>query len=381
MKKSITTFVLCSIALIIHAQFPNGSLDTWTSFGTYSEPNGWATINQITTPGANTEDVNGVSGSAARLEVLTDPNLGIVGGYMELGYDVYRNGVAFTQQNINALNFTAKYNLQTGDTMYVDVYFTVNIGPTKYLTGLANRKYAGSVSTFTAYSIPITWASFGYDSLIVSVTVGNNSIGGTVGSYAVVDEFSFSLGAPAVPDSPTSLTVSDISPTVDTPRALISWTDNSDFEIHTAVERSTDINGPWAAVAYAFYNEAPETMDSTSLLFNTMYYYRAWAKNGNDSINSGYSNVDSIMFILTTVKEHPSLAAQLYPNPASNILHIANNNSDYNYQVADIQGRVLINSRSVGKETDIDISKLPKGNYFIRLQKGNVETIKRFVKE
>lgn len=83
---------------------------------------------------------------------------------------------------------------------------------------------------------------------------------------------------------------------------------------------------------------------------------------------------------ISSVDIQLSNTATIYPNPASNQIHLAiPNNLITNYEITDISGKLI--SKSDYKET-IDISNLTTGNYFIKavLQSGKT-IIKQFVKK
>ena len=56
----------------------------------------------------------------------------------------------------------------------------------------------------------------------------------------------------------------------------------------------------------------------------------------------------------------------IYPNPASNIVNILNDNSlnITNIEIIDLTGRIVLN---IENTTDIDVSNLPEGQYFVKV--------------
>ena len=65
-----------------------------------------------------------------------------------------------------------------------------------------------------------------------------------------------------------------------------------------------------------------------------------------------------------------NLNAQIYPNPTTDQLVLTVNSNDYknlNYQLLDLQGKVLGQNRMNNANTSIDVSKLPNGTYFIKI--------------
>jgi hypothetical protein len=70
----------------------------------------------------------------------------------------------------------------------------------------------------------------------------------------------------------------------------------------------------------------------------------------------------------------------IVPNPASGMISITGYENDKAYQVfeiLDLQGKILMNGKTLPVKTSFDISELPNGIYFLRLE----EKVFRFVKE
>ena len=68
----------------------------------------------------------------------------------------------------------------------------------------------------------------------------------------------------------------------------------------------------------------------------------------------------------------------IYPNPTNNIL-IVNIQSDRikgTYKIMDIAGRVLLEGAINEKQLEIDVSKLSKGMYLLKLEKYSLRFIK-----
>ncbi|MFM7895964.1 MAG: T9SS type A sorting domain-containing protein, partial [Flavobacterium sp.] len=72
---------------------------------------------------------------------------------------------------------------------------------------------------------------------------------------------------------------------------------------------------------------------------------------------------------------------EVYPNPASNVLNIsnANNYEIKNISVVDINGRVVKNQ--AGSLTQINVSDLNAGVYFVTIEAAEGKTTKKFIKQ
>ena len=89
-----------------------------------------------------------------------------------------------------------------------------------------------------------------------------------------------------------------------------------------------------------------------------------WIINNNGSINENPN--------LAELSEE-KLALTIYPNPANSILTVENDQNASTYQLIDAQGKtVLIGVLGIGVNS-IDVSELPAGHYFIRMN-GNQST-------
>jgi uncharacterized delta-60 repeat protein len=67
----------------------------------------------------------------------------------------------------------------------------------------------------------------------------------------------------------------------------------------------------------------------------------------------------------------------IYPNPVNTTLHINSSFSDFSISISDITGRTLFKSI----DHEIDVSALPSGVYFLRIQNNHDCLIRKFVKD
>ena len=90
---------------------------------------------------------------------------------------------------------------------------------------------------------------------------------------------------------------------------------------------------------------------------------------GNDSpFSFPLSDIRKVLFSGTTsVETIESDHIRIYPNPATTFLRISSDrNSDSRYQIFSIDGRLLMSGVCKQEET-INISRLPKGLYLIKV--------------
>jgi hypothetical protein len=82
--------------------------------------------------------------------------------------------------------------------------------------------------------------------------------------------------------------------------------------------------------------------------------------------------------------KNDKLELQMYPNPTTGLINITTALKDNNaiqYQIINTLGATAIANKATAKDFSIDVSTLPSGIYFIHLQSGTAQTVKRFVKE
>lgn len=71
-----------------------------------------------------------------------------------------------------------------------------------------------------------------------------------------------------------------------------------------------------------------------------------------------------------------NLEVTIYPNPSSEFISINSNSVIDEIIIYDMKGALLLKS----KLKTIDISKMPTGNYFMKITEGKRTVVKRFLK-
>jgi hypothetical protein len=69
-------------------------------------------------------------------------------------------------------------------------------------------------------------------------------------------------------------------------------------------------------------------------------------------------------------------ALQIYPNPASDVLHFS---IEAAYEITDLQGRILLKSDKAAQS--VNINSLPSGTYFVILTAETGKTVKKIIKK
>jgi hypothetical protein len=87
--------------------------------------------------------------------------------------------------------------------------------------------------------------------------------------------------------------------------------------------------------------------------------------------------------LITGIQNELSQYFKIYPNPANDKITIENSSvtKDQTISVYDIQGQLLIQQPMLQAKTNIDIAKLVKGMYYVKVKTEKGIAVKKFVKE
>ena len=67
----------------------------------------------------------------------------------------------------------------------------------------------------------------------------------------------------------------------------------------------------------------------------------------------------------------------LYPNPANEVLTIANLNQEYQYEIYDTLGKLLQKGSFVNQQESIDVSSLKSGLYVIKMNDSEGKNVQK----
>lgn len=100
-----------------------------------------------------------------------------------------------------------------------------------------------------------------------------------------------------------------------------------------------------------------------------------------DNYGSGFSIDDLIIELPASSEAFNSNLFSIYPNPVSNVLTISNTNNIEikSVTITDINGRVVKNQQSA--LTQINVSDLNSGVYFVTIEAAEGKTTKKFIKQ
>ncbi len=183
-------------------------------------------------------------------------------------------------------------------------------------------------------------------------------------------------GVPATPTGLKKLSNTGTSLT-------IRWVDNANNESSYKVERSDGDNSHYTQVA-SLSTDAKQYV-SNNLVVGVLYYFKVRCAN-----LAGFSNYSDEIAVGLNVgvdaKETLSLLS-VYPNPANELVTVNLSNEltgNLSLQIVDELGRIVWNENLLKDKEDfskeIDISKLPKGVYFLKIKTEENHWVSRMIK-
>jgi hypothetical protein len=214
MKKKITIFAsaLMFSALISEAQsIPNAGFETWDNMGTYSNPNGWATMNNTTTLASVYTAEMGTPGSPGtsylKLTSKTTP-LGVANGIAVSG-----KLDSTTQMPVSGFAYTMRPASLDGSWQHMifgSSQGSISVSFSKWNTSTMMRDVIGTGSvtlsgmamSWATFSIPITFTTAGMpDSCIIVMKASGASPANN--DYLWVDNLSFKVTPAGINDVTT----------------------------------------------------------------------------------------------------------------------------------------------------------------------------------
>jgi hypothetical protein len=128
-----------------------------------------------------------------------------------------------------------------------------------------------------------------------------------------------------------------------------------------------------SGVSYPY--PASDLLNITNSSFGPIFYYYFYDWKVKDAFDKCYSaivpltvNVQEINTSIVSPNNNAGLS--IYPNPASSFINIKNNDGgEFNIDLYDMSGRLLLEEKSKQANTIIDISKLASGIYSIYMTK------------
>jgi hypothetical protein len=121
--------------------------------------------------------------------------------------------------------------------------------------------------------------------------------------------------------------------------------------------------------------------DATSANDTTFWGSTSFTILSGDGMPQLLANTQSDCYDPTSVKE-PELNTliKLFPNPADEFIYIESDYDELQFQIMDILGKVVIMQESYENKTEIDLSEIQSGIYFITINSSENKIIKKFIK-
>ena len=295
----------------IEENFESGSFGEGWSF---SQPNSWTIVN----------------GGAKGTKCAKSMNEGINNSdyWAELTVDVVAAG------DMTFKYFVSSEMSSTGN-MYDKLTF--------YMDGQEKGAWAGtSMTEFATFTQPVTTGTHTFKwsySKDVSVSNGEDCAKIDDIRFPIVNEFVFLTPA------------ADLDAVVEGANVALTWTASPDAEKYI-VKRDGEVLGETTSTSY-----------NDVLLKDGVYTYAVYAaKNGGQMSTP-------VMVTITAefdgIIEAQNIAVSVYPNPANGVLNIVTDANNYEYQMINSVGQVVMSGNANGKTT-INVESL-NGVYFLRI--------------
>jgi hypothetical protein len=229
------------------------------------------------------------------------------------------------------------------------VNFTTACGPTTVtpvFTGVPNTPY---------YSVD----GSNFSPTIGTLTIGNHTV-------IVAD---YNAGTFSCASAPFNFTINTLAPTGTSPQSLGSTQTVADI----VVTGSGIIWYASAADALAAVNPLP---NSTVVTNNTTYY-------ATQTIG-GCASTSSLPVLVETflgLNGFDTNTFMYYPNPVENVLTISYSQNIKNIELFNIIGKQVLVKNINNKKSEIDLSKLPEGVYFVRVYSDDGSAVIKIIKD
>ena len=145
------------------------------------------------------------------------------------------------------------------------------------------------------------------------------------------------------------------------------------------VPEGTD-NRPVAIKFFAIVSMPVAANSPVTIMLDTidLGVYWLYAADSNENISKHAEFTKEIPDEITIVK---IMDTKIYPNPTNARIHIETGSLvEYNLDIRNINGQLVISDKKIGPKTEIDISSLPKGFYIITIKSGQFITSEKMIK-
>ena len=215
MKKYCFILLVALLPVCISAQIPNNGFETWTTIGSYSNPNQWATLNDVTASANVFTCTKGTPGNPGSSYIkLTSKS--VTGMGLKPGIAVSGALNSATMQAVSGFPFTGRpeslagnweYMAYGSDKGYISILLT-KWNATAHSRDTIGYKFfamSGMVMNWAAFTIPMAYQSSSFpDSAIIVLSASNaNGAATAANSFLYIDNLTFKniawLSAGAIP--------------------------------------------------------------------------------------------------------------------------------------------------------------------------------------
>ena len=171
--------------------------------------------------------------------------------------------------------------------------------------------------------------------------------------------------------TPTGVTTSNITKESIT----VSWDNVEGVTWHVQYRQ---VNGTFASA-----DASTNSYVITGLIPETTYEIQVQADCGNDNV-SAWSEMVTATTLPDAVNNYLENSVVLYPNPAKEVINVQCTMNEWNgatIEVLDVYGKLLQTLKADSEITQINVSNLANGMYFVRMTTEQGVVTKRFVKK
>ncbi|WP_462248011.1 zinc-dependent metalloprotease [Ekhidna sp.] len=157
---------------------------------------------------------------------------------------------------------------------------------------------------------------------------------------------------------------------------LLRWANSAVNSRSVIIERSID-NGAFEELVTLDPSQTEYT--DTDFTIEEVESIRYRGRNVNSVGESSLSEIAEVTPVLTSTVEKNNF--KVYPNPTKgNISVVTEINSVYSIEIMDLSGRVVKKVETNQNETQVDLSSLEGGLFFVRVNDGRSTTLRKIVK-
>ena len=117
---------------------------------------------------------------------------------------------------------------------------------------------------------------------------------------------------------------------------------------------------------------------------NPQHTYRYFVTGSTDFMESNPSNEVYIDWTVSVNENIENQEIEIYPNPTNGVLFVETRHGtslpDQTYRITNLMGQTLLSGNVINENQQINISNLPEGTYFIKIESEQEQVIRKIVK-